>query len=457
MPSAQPNSADTPFNATPQTNQAAIPAATQTTPTPQPGTGPSQFQALTSMRQSAPQMGVPNQVYVDGKPVATHMFDPASGAYIGTMSGGQAPVQDPNHPSGLYDPGQPPAGGGGQHPAVSLIQSSVSDISDIAKSLGPTSAPDAQAVFMQQAQGILQLIQKEEDQLRSNAQAQGQTVDAATQYTLTQLQKTLGEHLQATQEELNKRGLFNSGVLLDLEQKLRSGEGTEEAKILGTRLDEIQKTLQTGLANLAHERVSTLTQFGMKAGEAQTTANQNALTRQQQLIETIYKARNDAAIETQRVEAAAQLKQQELAAAAQQGDANRANALRLDLTRLQAEAVRAANSEAAANQRAQMAEGAAAARQQASEAGANYRNAATIAAEGARQQSAQQFAQTEKSNPYFVATAISDASKFANATEALGWAQRTLPTHLQPSDYQQVIDWINQSMGGGGGGGGRRE
>src|SRR5207244_3459653 len=103
--------------------------------------------------------GVPNQVYVDGKATPTHMFDPSSGAYIGTMSGGQSPVQDPNHPAGLYDPNQPPkafAGGGSlrmtaPHAIVNMLSGKVAAVAGAQPGRGPQGFVPETAKFSGQA------------------------------------------------------------------------------------------------------------------------------------------------------------------------------------------------------------------------------------------------------------------------------------------------------------------
>lgn len=256
-------------------------------------------------------------------------------------------------------PGQGQGGGGVQNQAgggdgsassgLTSLASAAQEAISLANQL-KSQDPDVQAIYAKQAQQVLDMIDQQQAALEARAKAQGETIDPATQYTLSQLQKKLQDNIQATQEDLNRRGLYSSGILLDLESKARTGEASDEANVLGQRLSEIQKGLNAGMQNFSDQRISTVGKFGMQGADAfvQQSRDQNA--RRDQLINSVYGTRNEnaraqAALAAQSANAAAQRQFD-----AAQNDANRQNGITLEQMREAAAAAARARTGGVSNQ-----------------------------------------------------------------------------------------------------------
>ena len=67
------------------------------------------------------------------------------------------------------------------------------------------------------------------------------TVPETVKVALSLLQKDLQDNIQRLNEEMNRRGIYQSGLAADMERKLREGELTEEQKILAQWLDDVHQ------------------------------------------------------------------------------------------------------------------------------------------------------------------------------------------------------------------------
>lgn len=140
----------------------------------------------------------------------------------------------------------------------------------------PGTSSDVTGVYLSQSQAILAMLDDQEKQMRADAETQGTTIDPATQFTIDQMRKTLEENMKTTRENLNSRGLNDSGILLELQNRLQKGNASDEAGLLATRLSKLQDDLQAGLTNIRSQKVSTMGQFGLAASNAQSTADENS-------------------------------------------------------------------------------------------------------------------------------------------------------------------------------------
>ncbi|WP_026487651.1 hypothetical protein [Caldanaerobius polysaccharolyticus] len=67
------------------------------------------------------------------------------------------------------------------------------------------------------------------------------TVPETVKVSLSILQKNLQDNLQQLNEEMNRRGIYQSGLAAEMERKMREGELTEEQKILAQWLDDVHQ------------------------------------------------------------------------------------------------------------------------------------------------------------------------------------------------------------------------
>lgn len=91
-----------------------------------------------------------------------------------------------------------------------------------------------------------------------------------------QIREGLQENLKTTPEDLNRRGIYDSGISLDVESKLRKSSASDEAMLLASRLSKLQDQLSQGLASIRSQKYNTAQSFGREAAQAQFTAGENA-------------------------------------------------------------------------------------------------------------------------------------------------------------------------------------
>lgn len=168
------------------------------------------------------------------------------------------------------------SGNTGEGSLGAITNQLMSQIANIGSTLANPGTPsDVTGVFLTQAKSILSLLDQQDAELRADAEKNGTQIDPSTQFTIDKLRETLQENLKGVREDLNRRGLYESGIELDLENKLQKGSASDQARILADRLSTIQQQLQSGLQANRKARVDTLGQFGLSAANAQTTHDEN--------------------------------------------------------------------------------------------------------------------------------------------------------------------------------------
>lgn len=364
----------------------------------------------------------------------------------------------------------------------------LSQIQNLQSQTSQNANPEIGAVFIRYAQQILGMLDEQEKQLRAENTQQGSQVDPATQFTISKLREALAENIKTTNENLNRRGILESGIREELEMKLRKGSASDEAMLLAQRLSKLQDDLAKGLSSIRAQRVSTLGQFGSAAAGAEVDwmrdsrrlaqdregqalqammslrgqlsgedqfgrrldfdARENALGRQAQFDleggrQAFQSQQQKAGFEFTAGQNAAQLQQQltlkqmEIEAAKAQGDLNRAS-----------DASRQAADIAARLEIARTNEQGAASRQQQSQDFTRSENDKSRATQGFNQGISR--ANTDR--------AVADAQKFTYGPDAEKWLQQNAAAMQAAGvDLTAVMSWIKGNLPFPGGGGGRRQ
>lgn len=191
---------------------------------------------------------------------------------------------------GLPSQGGPTSPSAQPSDLAALTQQAAQSLTGISSELANTKSPDVLNVFVQQGQSILDMLKQQEDQLRADAQTKGTTIDPATQFTLDTMQKQLDGQLQGVRENLNRRGLLQSGIELASENQVRSGSLSAQGQLLATRLSKIQQDLENGLKSVNSQRVQTASQFGLAGANAQASADNATLARRDDLLKALANA-----------------------------------------------------------------------------------------------------------------------------------------------------------------------
>jgi hypothetical protein len=200
--------------------------------------------------------------------------------------------------SGVIDQG---SGAGGLGALTNSIMTQLQGIGQSA--IAPGSSPDVSAVFMNQANAILKMLDEQEAQLRAENAQQGTQIDPATQFTIDRMREGLNESLKATREDLSRRGLNESGILIEAEQMLRKGSLSDQGRVLAERLTGLQNQLSQGLAGIRGRKADTMQSFGSQAANAQFTSGENnkrnALDREQSQLQGMLNLRGQQSSENQ--------------------------------------------------------------------------------------------------------------------------------------------------------------
>jgi hypothetical protein len=99
------------------------------------------------------------------------------------------------------------------------------------------------------------LNQLEQDIIEQYRQ-QGQEIDPATQAALKQIRDQVNLRRQGLMEEMNRRGVLQSGIWLEEENRLLSGQLNAEEQLLAGRLSDLQNRLTDTMQDFAQQRMN---------------------------------------------------------------------------------------------------------------------------------------------------------------------------------------------------------
>ncbi len=128
-----------------------------------------------------------------------------------------------------------------------------------------------------------------QSQITQMYQQQGTTLDPATLAALQRIRDQVAQRRQQLMEEMNRRGLLQSGIWLEEENRILNNQLTAEEQLLAGRLADIQSRLTDSMMEFAKQRLNimgTLSQNIMEnarwMGEQKITALQDITQRKQQ-------------------------------------------------------------------------------------------------------------------------------------------------------------------------------
>ncbi len=103
---------------------------------------------------------------------------------------------------------------------------------------------------------LLDSINQMEQQLMEQYRQQGSELDPATKAALDELRRDVELRRQTLMEELNRRGLLQSGIWLEEENRLNQGLLTSQERLLASRLSDIQNRITEAMQNFAQQRMN---------------------------------------------------------------------------------------------------------------------------------------------------------------------------------------------------------
>ncbi|HHY38976.1 MAG TPA: hypothetical protein GX507_08635 [Clostridia bacterium] len=139
-------------------------------------------------------------------------------------------------------------------------------------------APDTGALILAQMDQYLSSLTQLEDRIMSQFKEQMGGIDPATQAALTQLRETVAEQRRLLMADLSRRGLLQSGIALEMADRLNKNQLTAEQQLIASRFQSLQDQMNQALINFAQQRLGAMQTYGLAAIQAQ---ERQALARQQ--------------------------------------------------------------------------------------------------------------------------------------------------------------------------------
>lgn len=174
-------------------------------------------------------------------------------------------------------------GAGGGSDAIGQMQQDLFDIID--QSAAQNS--NVTAAWLSQMTSTLDQLQND---IIAQYQQQGQEVDPATMAALQQIRDTVNQKRNQLMEDMNRRGLLQSGVWLEEENRLLQGQLNSEEQLLAGRLSDIQNRLTQTMQDFANTRMNIMgtayqneMQNSMWQGDQRLGTTWDLINRQDQL------------------------------------------------------------------------------------------------------------------------------------------------------------------------------
>lgn len=139
------------------------------------------------------------------------------------------------------------------------------------------SNPDFAAMYAKGYESLLQTINQAEASIRQQFQQQMGGVDPATESALARLKESVQQQRDRLMEEMSRRGLLQSGIWLEMEDRINKGQLSAEQQMLGERISDLQNRLTQSLMNFASMRVGAQQTFSLEGAQAMERDLQRSL------------------------------------------------------------------------------------------------------------------------------------------------------------------------------------
>lgn len=130
--------------------------------------------------------------------------------------------------------------------------------------IGKASA-EGQALIAQQFNSFIASLDATQQQITSMFQEQMGGIDPATQMALQQIKESAEQARNYMNEEMNRRGLLQSGIWVETSTRLQKNQLTAEQQLLSDRVTDLQNRLTSALMGFAQQRLDATRQFGQQS------------------------------------------------------------------------------------------------------------------------------------------------------------------------------------------------
>ena len=136
----------------------------------------------------------------------------------------------------------------------------------------------------QAVNGFMTALDTAQGQMMSTFQEQMNGVDPATKAALDQIKESAQQYRKTMMEDLNRRGLLQSGIAVESDIQLNKNQLTAEQQLLAQRVSDLQNRMTSAMMQFTQSRLQALQQYGLtgvemasKAGDQQLSAFQAAM------------------------------------------------------------------------------------------------------------------------------------------------------------------------------------
>ncbi len=204
-----------------------------------------------------------------------------------TLGGGTDPDTgtDPNTRTD-YDPvteERPPAGV--EQPAAGeLPPTIVTQHNDLLTHIDSVAGRDVGLASMHLNQ-LVAMIDTTEARIMEMFRQQGTALDPATLSALRSLRDGVETRRRQLTDEMNRRGLLQSGIWLEMEDRIYRGQLTAEEDLLGRRLSDIQNRTSGAMMDFAQQRLNAMSTGLREQRDIMRDAGQQGIAARQNIID----------------------------------------------------------------------------------------------------------------------------------------------------------------------------
>ena len=160
-----------------------------------------------------------------------------------------------------------------QQQSVEKVTSVMTDIAGL-KDAARQSGVEGQAMLAAQLEATYQMINQMEAQITGQIQSQMGGNDPGLQSAIAMIKEEVGRQRDDTLEELNARGLVQSGVYAEMLDRINKNELTQVQSVIGSRTADLQNQLNSAIMSIAQMRLGSLNNNqNASMGLFQSTAN----------------------------------------------------------------------------------------------------------------------------------------------------------------------------------------
>ena len=155
---------------------------------------------------------------------------------------------------------------------------------DLLATIDQTASQNA-ALAMQHTSQLMAAIDATEARIMEMFRQQGTALDPTTLSALRSLRDGVETRRRQLTDEMNRRGLLQSGIWLEMEDRIHRGQLTAEEDLLGRRLSDIQNRMSGAMMDFAQQRLNAMSTGLREQRDIMRDAGQQGIAARQNIID----------------------------------------------------------------------------------------------------------------------------------------------------------------------------